>query len=73
MRLDDKRLKAIARFIRENNGSVVAEQLRPLLDPKEEDALVTAGGGDYVSEQFMLPVLTRFDGYPEVTKDGNIV
>ncbi|KAA8498055.1 Uncharacterized protein FVE85_5640 [Porphyridium purpureum] len=69
--LDDKRWQAAAKFIRANDGAVVAEQMRPLLDPSDVDQFTT--GGSLVSEQFMLPVLTRFGGYPEVSEDGQII
>mmetsp|Transcript_248 Transcript_248/g.432 ORF Transcript_248/g.432 Transcript_248/m.432 type:complete len:535 (-) Transcript_248:643-2247(-) len=68
--LDETRWKNVARIIRNSNGAVVAEQLRPLLDPVEDDAL---DSDVIVSEKFMLPVLTRFSGHPEVTEDGEIV
>jgi len=67
--LDDKRYKEVARVIRANKGVVVSEQLRPLLDPSDEDKYA----GDVVSERFMLPVLTRFNGRPEVSSSGDIV
>jgi len=69
--VEDKRWKAVARMIRANDGAVVAEQLRPLLDPSEEDRI--AEGGNLVSERFMLPALIRFGGHPEVTEDGELI
>lgn len=58
---------------------MVAEQLAPYLDvpaPKDPTAYAVAGSSPLtavVDESFVLPALTRLNGRPEVTPDGNIV
>lgn len=58
---------------------MVAEQLAPYLDvpaPKDPTAYAVVGSSPLtavVDESFVLPVLTRLNGRPEVTPDGNIV
>jgi len=64
--LDDRRWRAIATVIRNNQGAVVAEQLSPYLD-----ALGQGYAQEY--EDYMLPVLTRFNGRPEVSPEGGLV
>lgn len=59
--LIDDMWKAIVRTIRNNNGVVTAEQLAPYT------------GEDSKSEDWMIPIMTRFGGKPEVTDTGNIV
>lgn len=64
--LDERRWQTIATVIRNNQGAIVAEQIAPYLD--------TVGQGfseEY--EEYMLPVLVRFNGKPEVSPDGAIV
>ncbi len=58
---EDRKWQTIAQVIRQNGGSVTAEQIAPYTNaaPQDEDA--------------MLPVLVRFDGRPEVTESGNII
>lgn len=62
--LEERRWQTIGAVIRGNGGAVVAEQIVPYLDleQKPED-----------DEYYMLPVLTRFDGVPEVSPVGGIV
>jgi hypothetical protein len=62
--LEEKRWKTIAAVIRQNRGAVVAEQILPFLDVQGSDR-------DY--ENDVLPVLTRFDGRPEVSPEGRLV
>ncbi|MDX2212333.1 MAG: hypothetical protein SFY66_03495 [Oculatellaceae cyanobacterium bins.114] len=64
--LDERRWRAIATVIRNNQGAVVAEQISPYLDD-------LGTGFDREYEAFMLPVLTRFNGRPEVSPEGQIV
>ncbi|MEB3293198.1 MAG: hypothetical protein VKJ24_08550 [Synechococcales bacterium] len=64
--LEERRWKAIAQVIRQQGGAVVAEQVTPFLD-----ALGTGYDRDY--ESYMLPVLTRFNGSPEVSPQGQLV
>lgn len=71
------RYRVVAQIIRENGGAVVAEQLAPFLDPPEPKAdaesYTVKVGEAVVDESFMLPVLTRLNGRPEVTEEGQIV
>ncbi|MER3434077.1 MAG: hypothetical protein C4288_11760 [Leptolyngbya sp. ERB_1_1] len=64
--LEDRRWQTIATVIRNNRGSVIAEQIAPFLDS-------VGTLSDQESEQYMLPVLTRFDGRPEVSPEGQFV
>ncbi|MBO0351705.1 hypothetical protein J0895_22015 [Phormidium pseudopriestleyi FRX01] len=64
--LEERRWQAIAAIIQNNQGAVVAEQIAPYLDD-----LGTGYGKEY--EDYMLPVLTRFNGRPEVSPEGQIV
>ncbi|KAI4341968.1 hypothetical protein MLD38_026635 [Melastoma candidum] len=63
--IEEERWKLIGQYISSNGGVVAAEELAPYLDvEKREDA------GD---ESFILPVLLRFDGQPEIDDEGNIL
>jgi len=64
--LEDRRWQMIATVIRNNRGAVIAEQIAPFLDS-------VGTLSDQESEQYMLPVLTRFDGRPEVSPEGQFV
>lgn len=64
--LEQRRWQEIATGIRNNGGAVVAEQIAPYLDNLGE-------GYAKEYEDYMLPVLTRFNGRPEVSPDGQIV
>jgi hypothetical protein len=64
--LDERRWQTIATVIRNNNGAVAAEQIAPYLDD-------LGSGYDREYENYMLPVLSRFNGRPEVSPEGQIV
>jgi hypothetical protein len=64
--LDNRRWRTIGSVIRRQRGAVTAEQIAPYLDE-----LGTGYALDY--EEYMLPVLTRFNGRPEVSPDGALV
>ncbi|RCJ23305.1 hypothetical protein A6S26_01760 [Nostoc sp. ATCC 43529] len=64
--LEERRWQEIATVIRNNRGAVVAEQISPYLDDIGEEYK-----RDY--EDYMLPVLTRFNGQPSVSDQGQIV
>lgn len=64
--LEDKRFSIIAAVIRNHRGAVVAEQIAPYLDDLGE-------GYAREYEDYMLPVLTRFNGQPVVSPEGQIV
>ena len=61
--LEERRWREIASMIRSHNGVVVAEQIAPYLD--ETSRLE----GD---EYFVIPVLAKFNGFPEVSDAGTI-
>ena len=61
--LEERRWREIATMIRSNNGVVVAEQIAPYLD--ETSRLE----GD---EYFVIPVLSKFNGFPEVSDAGTL-
>lgn len=61
--LEERRWREIATMIRSNNGVVIAEQIAPYLD--ETSRLE----GD---EYFVIPVLAKFNGFPEVSDAGTI-
>ncbi|BAU64829.1 hypothetical protein STA3757_22050 [Stanieria sp. NIES-3757] len=59
--LEEKRYASIGQVIRNHGGAVVAEQIAPYLDRVDAD------------EDYMLPILSRFNGYPEVSPQGEII
>jgi len=64
--LEERRWQAIATVIRNNGGTVVAEQIAPYLDD-------LGSGSSRDLEDYMLPVLSRFNGRPEVSPEGDLV
>lgn len=64
--LEDRRWRTIAAVIRNNQGAVVAEQIAPYLDEMGQ-------GYAQEYEEYMLPVLARFNGRPEVSPVGDLV
>ncbi len=64
--LEERRQKEIAAVIRSNRGAVVGEQIAPYLDN-----IGTGYAQEY--EDYMLPVLTRFNGQPTVSPEGDMV
>ncbi len=61
LNLEETYWKSIGATISNNKGVVVAEQLAPFTGKEEAD------------EDWMLPILARFEGYPEVSDTGNII
>ncbi|MBE9045112.1 hypothetical protein IQ255_11975 [Pleurocapsales cyanobacterium LEGE 10410] len=59
--LEEDRWQAIGAVIRSHKGAVVGEQIAPYVDATDQ------------YEDYMLPVLSRFNGYPEVSPQGEIV
>ena len=59
--LAEYRWQAIGSVIRSNKGAVVGEQIAPYVDEIDRD------------EDYMIPVLSRFNGYPEVSPQGDLV
>lgn len=64
--LEEERWKMIGQYIASNGGVVAAEELAPYLD-----VLPTNETMD--DESYILPVLLRFDGHPEVDDEGSIL
>ncbi len=64
--LEERRWQSIATVIRNSRGAVIAEQISPFLNE-------VGKGYDKEYEQYMVPVLARFNGRPEVSPDGQIV
>jgi hypothetical protein len=62
--IDERRWQAIGSVIEANGGAVVAEQIAPYMDDL---------GADPDDEDYMLPVLLRFNGKPEVSPEGDLV
>lgn len=62
--LDDRRWQEIGTVIRKNGGAVTGEQLTPYLEVSDHQL---------DSEDYVIPVLTHFDGRPEVSPQGEII
>jgi uncharacterized membrane protein len=62
---EERRNRAIASVIRNNGGVAIAEQVTPYLD---DLGLVMEGYEDY-----MIPVLSKFNGLPEVSDQGTLI
>ncbi|XP_010244990.1 PREDICTED: uncharacterized protein At5g03900, chloroplastic [Nelumbo nucifera] len=63
--IEEERWKLIGQYIASNGGVVTAEELAPYLDVLPTDEMN--------DESYILPVLLRFDGQPEVDEEGNIL
>lgn len=59
--LEESRWQTIGSVIRSNRGAVVGEQIAPYVDEVDQN------------EDYMIPVLSRFNGYPEVSPEGELV
>ena len=59
--LEEYRWQNIGAVIRKHKGAVVGEQIAPYVDEMDQ------------YEDYMLPVLSRFNGYPEVSPQGEII
>lgn len=64
--IEEERWKLIGQYIASNGGVVAAEELAPYLDIDSTDRPKD-------DESYILPVLLRFDGQPEVDDKGNIL
>lgn len=60
--LETIRAETIGAVIRNNRGAIIAEQLAPYLDVASKE-----------DEDCILPVLTKFNGYPEVSDRAEII
>ncbi|XP_050228025.1 uncharacterized protein At5g03900, chloroplastic isoform X2 [Mercurialis annua] len=63
--IEEERWKLIGQYISSNGGVVTAEELAPFLDLQTSDKTN--------DESYILPVLLRFDGQPEIDEEGNIL
>ncbi len=63
--LEERRWKAIGTVIKNNKGSIIAEQVAPYLDNIDRY--------NQDNEDYILPVLTRFNGSPEVSPNGELI
>ncbi|KAJ3675105.1 hypothetical protein LUZ60_004147 [Juncus effusus] len=66
--LEEERWKLIGQYISSNGGVVTAEELAPFLDVPPIDP-----NKEQDEESYILPVLLRFEGHPEVDEQGNIL
>ncbi|XP_044483025.1 uncharacterized protein At5g03900, chloroplastic [Mangifera indica] len=64
--IEEERWKLIGQYIASSGGVVTAEELAPYLD-------VQSAGSIMSDESYILPVLLRFDGQPEIDEEGNIL
>lgn len=64
--LEERRWRAIAAVVQAQGGVVVAEQIMPFLDQLGQ-------GWARELEDYMVPVLSRFNGVPQVSPAGGIV
>jgi flagellar basal body-associated protein FliL len=63
--LEEKRWQTIGTLIRNQGGAIAAEQVAPYLDN------VTSINQE--TEDYILPVLARFNGYPQVSDQGDLI
>ncbi|KAI3471935.1 hypothetical protein Pfo_028623 [Paulownia fortunei] len=63
--IEEERWKLIGQYIASNGGVVTAEELAPYLDLETTEKMD--------DDSYILPVLLRFDGQPEVDEEGNIL
>jgi hypothetical protein len=64
--IEQRRWSYIANLIHRQRGVAIAEQIAPYLDDLGQ-------GYDREYENYMLPVLTKFNGIPEVSPTGQLV
>jgi hypothetical protein len=64
--LEERRWQTIGKLIQNQKGAIIAEQITPYLDE-----IGSSVAQDY--EGYMLPILTRFDGRPEVSPEGQLI
>ncbi len=71
--LEQRRWSYIGNLIHRQQGAVIGEQIAPYLDNVGESVKVAKFGNDGNYENYMLPVLTKFNGIPEVSPTGQLV
>ncbi|HAN74229.1 MAG TPA: hypothetical protein DCQ63_08055 [Planktothrix sp. UBA8402] len=64
--LEERRWQTIGMVIQNQKGAIIAEQVTPYLDE-----IGSSVAQEY--EDYMLPILTRFDGRPEVSPEGQLI
>ncbi|MEL6384116.1 MAG: hypothetical protein AAFQ89_17015 [Cyanobacteria bacterium J06626_18] len=64
--LEERRWQSIGTVVQNNGGAIAAEQVVPYLDD-------VGKGWAKEDEDYILPVLTRFNGVPEVSPKGDII
>lgn len=64
--LEERRWQDVGAVIQNNGGAIAAEQVVPYLDDLGK-------GWAAEDEDYILPVLTRFNGVPEVSPQGEII
>ncbi|RZM81788.1 hypothetical protein [Leptolyngbya iicbica] len=64
--LEERRWREVGAVIQNNGGAIAAEQAVPYLDDLGK-------GWAQEDEDYILPVLTRFNGVPEVSPKGEII
>ncbi|CAD5922153.1 putative protein At5g03900, chloroplastic [Planktothrix tepida] len=64
--LEERRWQTIGRVIHNQKGAIIAEQITPYLDE-----IGSSVAQEY--EDYMLPILARFDGRPEVSPEGQLI
>lgn len=63
--LEERRWRSIGAVIQNNGGAIAAEQALPYLEADDN--------GAQDADDSVLPVLTRFNGVPEVSPQGDII
>jgi hypothetical protein len=71
--LEQRRWSYIGNLIHRQQGAVIGEQIAPYLDNVGQNFKATKFGNDSNYENYMLPVLTKFNGIPEVSPTGELV
>uniref|UniRef100_A0A1J3K4S0 Uncharacterized protein, chloroplastic n=1 Tax=Noccaea caerulescens TaxID=107243 RepID=A0A1J3K4S0_NOCCA len=64
--IEEERWQMIGRYITSRGGVVAADELAPYLDVPSSKSAAR-------DESYILPVLLRFDGQPELDEEGNIL
>ncbi|MBR8831320.1 MAG: hypothetical protein N5P05_002123 [Chroococcopsis gigantea SAG 12.99] len=63
--LEERRWRTVATVIKNNGGAITAEQLAPYLD--------NINPSNQENEDYVIPVLSRFNGLPQVSPEGGII
>ena len=61
--LEEQRWQSIGKVIQNNEGAVIGEQIAPYFDDLDRIA----------DENHMMAVMARFNGYPEVSPEGELI